>query len=78
MAATNTLAPMRLTRLLAPAMAARGGGLVVNVGSLAGKSGFPNSGPYCASKWGVRGWVLGSYEVRGALRGGSEAVGDGQ
>lgn len=69
MLATNTLAPMRLTRRLAPAMAARpgGGGLVVTVGSLAGTFAAAGSAPYAASKWGVRGWVLGCYEVRGAL-----------
>ncbi|KAL4458634.1 hypothetical protein ABPG75_013499 [Micractinium tetrahymenae] len=59
---TNTLGPMRLTRLLAPAMAQRGGGLIVNTGSLAGTFASASSAPYCASKWGIRGWVLSTYE----------------
>jgi NAD(P)-dependent dehydrogenase (short-subunit alcohol dehydrogenase family) len=32
-----------------------GGGLVVNVSSIAGKRGFPQSAAYCASKWGMAG-----------------------
>lgn len=53
--AVNTLAAMRLTREFAPAMAARGGGLIVTVGSLAGTFASAGSAPYAASKWGVRG-----------------------
>lgn len=64
MLATNTLGPMRLSRHLAPAMAQRGGGLIITTGSLAGTFASASSAPYCASKWGIRGWVLGMYEVR--------------
>ena len=68
MLALNTLAPMRFARLFAPAMAGRpGGGLLVNVGSLAGTFASAQTAAYCASKWGVRGWTLACYEVgRGA------------
>ena len=65
MLAINTLAPMRLTRAFAPAMAARCAGAVVAVGSLAGTVPMGSSAPYAASKWGVRGWMLAAYEVRG-------------
>lgn len=61
---TNTLGPMRLTRHLASAMAQRSAGLVVTTGSLAGTFASASSAPYCASKWGVRGWVLAAHEVR--------------
>ena len=64
MLAVNTLASMRLTRLFVPAMADRpGGGLVVNVGSLAGTFASAKSAAHCASKWGMRGWTLACYEV---------------
>ena len=63
MLAINTLAPMRLTRAFAPAMAKRGRGAIVTVGSLAGTFASAGSAPYASSKWGVRGWVLSTYEV---------------
>ncbi len=66
MLAINTLAPMRLTRAFAPAMAKRGRGAIVTVGSLAGTFASAGSAPYASSKWGVRGWVLSTYEVRKA------------
>ncbi|KAI7840700.1 hypothetical protein COHA_005622 [Chlorella ohadii] len=62
MLAINTLAPMRLTRAFAPAMAKRGRGAIVTVGSLAGTFASAGSAPYASSKWGVRGWVLSTYE----------------
>ncbi|HEY1929025.1 MAG TPA: glucose 1-dehydrogenase [Caulobacteraceae bacterium] len=36
-----------------PAMAAAGGGSVINISSILGKVGFPNAAAYCASKGGV-------------------------
>lgn len=70
MFAVNTLAPMRLTRAFAPAMAQRGRGTIVTVGSLAGTFASAGSAPYASSKWGVRGWALSTYEVgRGRGRG---------
>lgn len=46
----NFLAPMRLMRALAPAMAANGGGRVVNVLSTAALAGYPYVSAYAASK----------------------------
>ena len=50
MAAVNILAVVHLTRLVLPGMLARGGGHIINIGSVAG--GFPNQGValYSASK----------------------------
>lgn len=45
---TNVFAPLRLARLAAPAM--RGGGVIVNIGSISGVFTTPFSGAYCASK----------------------------
>ncbi|MHC1558958.1 SDR family NAD(P)-dependent oxidoreductase [Actinomycetospora sp. C-140] len=48
--AVNVAAPHRLVAALAPAMAARGGGAVVNVLSMAAQRGMPGIGLYGASK----------------------------
>lgn len=42
-------------RALLPAMLARGRGLIVNVGSVAGRKAFPGNAAYSASKYGLRG-----------------------
>ncbi|MCG6956618.1 MAG: SDR family oxidoreductase [Gemmatimonadetes bacterium] len=42
-------------RSLLPAMLERGDGLIVNVGSVAGRRAFPGNGAYSASKYGLRG-----------------------
>jgi len=47
---TNLLAPLELVRLAVPAMVERGGGRVVNIGSVAGLFVTPFAGAYCASK----------------------------
>ncbi len=52
----NLLAPMRLTALFLPQMIARGSGHIVNISSLAGWVGSPYLSPYCASKFGLRGF----------------------
>ncbi|MCP5141022.1 MAG: SDR family oxidoreductase [Gammaproteobacteria bacterium] len=52
----NLLTPMDLTRLLLPAMKARGAGHIVNVGSTFGSIGFAYFGAYSASKFGLRGF----------------------
>ncbi len=52
---TNLKAPMLLTRLALPHLE-RVGGVVVNVASIAGHVPLPGESPYCASKWGLRGF----------------------
>jgi short-subunit dehydrogenase len=52
--AVNLAAPLRLTRMLAPAMAGRGRGHVVFVSSIAGATGVRNEAAYSATKAGVR------------------------
>ncbi len=49
----NLEAPMMLTRLLLPGMLARGKGHIVNMASLAGKSGPAFQEPYAATKAGL-------------------------
>ena len=53
--AVNLRAPFLVNRALLPAMLERGEGLVVNVGSVAGRRAFPHNGVYSASKFGLRG-----------------------
>ncbi len=47
---TNTVAPVRLARLVLPGMRERGGGRIVNISSVAGRLTQPLMGWYCASK----------------------------
>ena len=51
--AVHLRAPFLLTQALAPAMAARGWGRVLNLASLQSYRAFPNSAPYGAAKGGV-------------------------
>jgi NAD(P)-dependent dehydrogenase (short-subunit alcohol dehydrogenase family) len=46
----NLVAPMRIARLVLPAMRARGEGRIINVSSIAGRVTSPLLGWYCASK----------------------------
>lgn len=46
----NYLGLLRVTRAFVPAMIARGGGLIVNIGSHLGKVSLPLIGTYCALK----------------------------
>jgi NADP-dependent 3-hydroxy acid dehydrogenase YdfG len=64
--AVNLRGAFLVTRALLPAMLERGGGLIVNVGSVAGRKAFPENAAYSASKFGLRGFheVL-LEEVRG-------------
>ncbi len=52
----NLLGPMRLTNLFLPGMTARGSGHIVNISSVAGWIGARGMSPYCASKFGLRGF----------------------
>jgi NAD(P)-dependent dehydrogenase (short-subunit alcohol dehydrogenase family) len=47
---TNLVAPIRLARLVLPAMRERGDGRIVNISSIAGRLTTPLMGWYCASK----------------------------
>lgn len=47
---TNVVAPMRLARLVVPGMRERGGGRIVNISSIAGRTSMPLMGWYSASK----------------------------
>jgi NAD(P)-dependent dehydrogenase (short-subunit alcohol dehydrogenase family) len=51
--ATNVFAPFLLTGMLAPAMAQRGSGAIVNVGSISGLIGTADSALYSATKAGI-------------------------
>lgn len=51
--ALHLRAPFMLTQALAPAMAARGFGRIMNIASLQSFRAFPNSAPYGAAKGGV-------------------------
>ena len=61
--AINVTAPFVLTQKLAPAM--RSGGAIVNILSIAAKTGFPGWSSYCMSKFALEGF---SQSVREELR----------
>jgi NAD(P)-dependent dehydrogenase (short-subunit alcohol dehydrogenase family) len=61
---TNLKAPMLLTRLALPHLR-KSRGVVVNVASIAGHVPLPHESPYCASKWGLRGFT---FAVRQEMR----------
>lgn len=50
----NLRAPLQLTRIALPYLRESGGGAIINVGSLAGRTAVPGSAAYCASKAGLR------------------------
>ncbi len=54
--AVNLRAPFLVNRALLPSMLERGSGLIVNVGSVAGRRAMPHNGAYSASKFGLRGY----------------------
>ncbi|MHB1194987.1 MAG: SDR family oxidoreductase [Longimicrobiales bacterium] len=64
--AVNLRGTFLVVRAFLPAMLERRGGLIVNVGSVAGRKAFPGNAAYSASKFGLRGFheVL-LEEVRG-------------
>lgn len=53
--AVNLSAPFRLVRAFLPEMLARGAGILVHVGSRAGRVALPGNAAYSASKYGLRG-----------------------
>jgi 3-oxoacyl-[acyl-carrier protein] reductase len=58
----NLRAPMLLTRLVLPTLIAKESGAVINIGSIAGKSGEAGSSAYAASKFGLIGFTQSLYE----------------
>lgn len=53
----NLVAPIALTRALVPGMIERGGGAVVMISSMSGKSPTPYNGIYSATKFGLNGFA---------------------
>ena len=63
----NLRAPIMLTRMALPYLREAGGGVIINVGSLAGRTPVPNSAAYSASKSGLRAFSYSMYEeLRGS------------
>jgi 3-oxoacyl-[acyl-carrier protein] reductase len=58
----NLRAPMMLTKMLLPGMITKGGGAVINIGSVSGKTGEANGAAYSASKFGLIGFTQSLYE----------------
>ena len=54
--AVNLRGPFLVIRALLPTMLERGSGLLVNIGSVAGRRAFPGNAAYSASKYGLRGY----------------------
>ncbi len=55
MMAVNLRAPLFVTQALLPQMRARGGGSIINIGSIEGLAANPGHTAYCASKSGLHG-----------------------
>jgi len=51
----NLTAPFLLAKLVFPHMRAAGGGIIVNVSSVAGRRGWANASAYCATKFALTG-----------------------
>jgi len=63
----NLRAPIYLTRLALPYIREAGGGAVINVASLAGRTPVPGSATYSASKFGLRAFTFAlAEELRGS------------
>ena len=52
----NLRGPFLVTRALLPGMLERGSGLIIHIGSVAGRKAFPGDAAYSASKFGLRGF----------------------
>lgn len=57
------MTPMRLTRLLLPAMKEAGQGHVINIASIEALYPYPSAPAYSATKWGLRGWSKALFAV---------------
>ena len=68
----NLRAPMVLTRLAIPHIQEAGGGAIINVGSLAGRTQLPGSVVYAASKAGLRSLT---YSLGEEMHGGNIKIG---
>lgn len=53
--AVNLTAPFALARSVMPRMRAGGGGLIVNISSVAGRRGWANASAYCSTKFALSG-----------------------
>lgn len=63
----NLRAPIILTRIALPYLREAGGGAIINVGSLAGRTPVPGSATYAATKAGLRSFTYSLYEeLRGS------------
>jgi 3-hydroxy acid dehydrogenase/malonic semialdehyde reductase len=51
---TNIRGLLNVTRVVLPGMVARRSGMVINIGSIAGREVYPNGNVYCATKHAVR------------------------
>lgn len=58
----NLRAPMVLSHLVLPTMISKGGGAIINIGSVSGKTGEANGSAYSASKFGLIGFTQSLYE----------------
>jgi len=67
----NVIAPMQLTHAVLPHMTSRGGGRIVNIGSVFGSIGFAYFTAYSASKFAMRGF---SESLRRELEGSGVGV----
>jgi len=68
----NLKAPIMLSRIALPYLREAGGGAIINVGSLAGRTPVPGSAVYAASKAGLRSFTYSMYEE---LRGSAIKIG---
>jgi NAD(P)-dependent dehydrogenase (short-subunit alcohol dehydrogenase family) len=66
----NLTGTFNVTRLAIPLLKQSRAGVIINLSSVAGRVGYPNRSPYCASKWGIVGFTktlsieLGTYGIR--------------
>jgi len=70
---TNFIGLVAMTKAVLPHMRAQGGGLILQIGSVSGRFGFPGYGAYAASKFAVEGFSeslrheMAPYGIRVAL-----------